>query len=56
MNKYIVSVKEVWVSDVIIEAESEKDAISKIEGGEGDTLDSQYSYTLDSDEWTVHQI
>lgn len=56
LKKHIVSVKEIWHTDIAIDAKSEKDAITRVENGEGEVLDSQYNHTLDLDEWTVHKI
>ena len=57
-KKFIVEVKEVWTLAVEVElpATATKEQIldaanDKIE--EGDTGESEYDYTLDSDEWTV---
>lgn len=59
MKKYYVSVKEVWSQIVEVEAESEDEAIEKVEMGDGNYLegdnDLEYSYTLESDAWGVYE-
>ena len=55
MPIFVVQVQEVYNQPVLIRAENEKDAIQKVDDGEGKRLDHhlQYSYTLDSDTWTA---
>ena len=57
MNEYLVSVPEVWVQVVLIEAESEEDALQLVKQGNGENLEDQfeYSHTLD-DGWTSHKL
>jgi len=57
-KKYIVYTREVYQQPVHIEAESEKEAIAKVEEGEGIAKEEEldYSYTLDSDEWHVEEV
>lgn len=54
---YIVSVREVHVQQVKVEAASEDEAKTKVVEGEGEYLDDklEYSHTLDKDLWTVEQ-
>lgn len=56
-KKFIVFVREVYVQQVLVEAESENEAIKKVRFGEGDHLDNslEYSHTLDSDTWTAEE-
>ena len=53
MAKFIVYTKEVYQQPVHIEAETEEEAITRVENGEGiqkpEELD--YSYTLERDTW-----
>jgi hypothetical protein len=54
-KEYIVSVREVHIQEVLIEADSPEQAIEKVVKGEGENLDGEYSHTLDSDLWTVEE-
>lgn len=56
MPTFIVGVKEVHVQEVVIEAESEEDAIFMVENGEGENGKCEYDYTLDSDEWVILEV
>ena len=51
----IVSVREVHIQKVRIEADTDEEAIAKVKDGEGefDDNDLSYSHCLDSDTWTV---
>ena len=51
---FIVGVREVHVQPVQVEAKDYKDAVRKIENGEGVCLEDRFSYshTLDSEYWT----
>lgn len=57
-KKYIVGVREVHVQYVSVEADSIEEAIAKAEDGcEGDeTLQLEYSHTMDSDSWSVEEV
>jgi len=57
MAKYIVKKKEIWFNSIEIEAESEEDAIDKVEHGEGegDQYASVYDHTTMYDEWEVEK-
>jgi len=57
MAKFIVYRKEVYQQPVHIEADTEKEAIKKVEDGEGETREEEldYSYTLESDLWHVEK-
>ncbi len=58
MSKFIVHVKEVWDQPVEVEAESKEHAISRVVEGIAECKESEcsYSYTLDSDEWTIEKV
>jgi len=56
-TKYIVSVREVHIQMVEIEADSEEDAIELVGEGYGDYLDNtlELSHTMDMDLWTIEE-
>lgn len=56
-TKYTVSVREVHIQLVDIEADNEQDAIERVKQGEGRTWDAglEYSRTLPTDTWTVEK-
>lgn len=56
MPKYEVRVLEVHYQPIIIEAESELEAIELVAEGDGEELELEYGYTLDSDSWTAHEL
>lgn len=51
---FIIGVREVHVQPVKVEARDYKEAVRKIENGEGVCLEDRFSYshTLDSEYWT----
>lgn len=53
MTKFIVYQKEVYQQPVHIEAKNEREAIKKVEEGEGEVREEEldYSYTLETDTW-----
>jgi hypothetical protein len=53
--KYIVQIREVHIQEVLIEAESEQEAINKVADGDGQYLDNslEYSHTLPRETFTV---
>ena len=53
--KLIVVRKEVWIQPVAIEADTTEKALHKVKDGEGEDIEDQfeYSYTLDSEDWSV---
>lgn len=57
MKKYWVIKREVWTQAVEIEAENERDAISKVRFGKGDTVDDtlEYSHDLSEELWTAEE-
>lgn len=55
MAKYIVNVREVHVSMMEIEAESEEEAIKEVARGGGEEVALEYSHTLETDYWTVDE-
>ena len=57
MKTYVVSVREVHVQQIEVQAKSEGDAIEKVAHGEGTPLDDtlEFSHTLDTATWTVEQ-
>lgn len=57
MPRFIVSVKEVYIQPVSIEAESVEDALRKVKDGDGEYLEDQheYCYSLPFDEWNVYE-
>jgi len=58
MTNFIVNVREVHVQGVEIKAKNKKEAITKVENGEGEYLNNHldYSHTLEIDTWTVDKI
>lgn len=55
-KKFIVSVKEVHVQKVAIDATSEEEAIKKVAEGEGEQVgDAYYVYTKNPDHWTADE-
>ena len=54
MPEYTVVVQEVHIQRVKITADSPDDARMKVQKGEGEEQgESEYSYTIDSDDWAV---
>ena len=51
--KYIVLVREVHISHVLINAASEEEAITLVKDAEGEEVYSEYSHTLDPNTWTI---
>jgi hypothetical protein len=58
MPKFIVSVREVWIQPVAVEAKDKGEAIALVSEGDGDYLEDQleYSDTRDPIEWTVNEL
>lgn len=50
MKTYTVTLKEVWYQFVSVDADSEEDAIKKVQDGDGAYCEMEYSHTLDSPE------
>ena len=57
MPEYIVRVREVWVQDVRVEADSPEEAKDEAAVAGGIYLDNTlvYSHSLESDTWTVEE-
>lgn len=55
MPTFVVTTREVHKQDVVINADNEWDAIKRVENGEGNTMTTEYDYTLESDTWGVTQ-
>lgn len=55
--KFIVMVREVHVQMVEVEANSEADAIERVNRGEGSTLDNtlEFSHRLNTETWTAEK-
>ena len=55
MPIYVVHVQQVYEQPVLVQADSEQDAIQRVDGGAGEELDHhlQYSYTLDPGTWAA---
>jgi PP-loop superfamily ATP-utilizing enzyme len=53
MPKYTVRVREVHVAYHEIEADNPETAMNKVQGGDGELVNTEYSHTLDSDTWDV---
>ena len=58
MPNFIVSVREVHVQGVAVDAIDAREAVKKVQNGEGETISDlfEYSHTLDPDGWTVEQV
>jgi len=56
--KFIVSIREVHIQAVEIEADTKEEAVEKVKEGEGEYLEDglDYSHTLDSEFWTVEEL
>lgn len=56
MPNFVIRVPEVHITEFVVEAVNEKEAVKKanemIEAGDR-ADDGEYSHTLDTDEWTV---
>jgi hypothetical protein len=57
IKTFIVSVREIHVQPVEVEALNADDAIMKVREGEGEYVadGQEYSETLDTDTWTVEE-
>jgi hypothetical protein len=55
MPEFFVGVREVHVQTMLVEAETEKEAIDKVREGEGESCLCEYSHTLDSETWTAEK-
>lgn len=53
MINFIVGVREVHIQNIKISAKNRKNAIKKVEDGEGTLIDMGYSHTLESNTWTI---
>ena len=51
MKQWIVKIPEVHETRMIISANSPEQAVALVREGEGEQLETQYSYTLDHVEW-----
>ena len=57
MNAYIVTIEEVHKQHIKVFADSEEEAINRVEDGEGEEDGApEYSYTLDKDTWQAEEI
>ncbi len=54
-RKYHVGVREVHISTMEIEAESAAEAVELVMGGDGAQTMCEYSWTMDSETWTVEE-
>ena len=55
-KKYVVNVHELWIQEVIVEAETPEEARSKVASGEGDYMNGgiELSHVLDNrEEWVI---
>jgi len=56
MKRYFVNVREVHISIREVVASSQKEAIEKVDAGEGEALDGlEFSHTLAPEYWTVDE-
>jgi hypothetical protein len=57
-KKYIVSVKEVFEQDYIVEAENVEEALDKVEDGDGELLEDTFEYdkTLEKEHWKIEEV
>jgi hypothetical protein len=53
--RYDVTVKEVWVQTYTVHADSEEEAIQKVQDGDCETQDGsfEYSHAQESDTWDI---
>jgi hypothetical protein len=57
MKKFVVSVEEVHIQLVVIEANDEDDASEKVREGDGDYIgDGEYTHTINETGWKVEEI
>ncbi len=56
MTTYLIGVREVHVSTMKVEAETEDDAIEMIRDAAGEEVMCEYSHTLDSSTWSVEKV
>lgn len=58
VKQYTVAKREVWISFVNIEAESEAKAIEKVFKGGGEEIEGglEYSHTMGTEYWTAEVI
>lgn len=55
MKFYTVSVEEVHISRVVVEASSPEDARSRAASGEGEEISVDYSHIIGEDQWPVEE-
>lgn len=55
MAKYYIGIREVHVSTVTVEAESEEEALESAAAGEGEEVMLEYSHTMDRSHFTVEE-
>jgi hypothetical protein len=57
VGHYIVGIKQIYVKPVLIEADSDEEAVLKVQAGEGDRdiMDEEYVDTLQSYQWDVYK-
>jgi len=55
MTTYIVYVPEVWYQQVRIEADSEDEAMSLVQAGNGEDIDNtlEYSHRVETTDWNI---
>ncbi len=53
MKNYIVKIKEVHNSYVMVKANNGEEALKAVEEGNGEEFDLQYDYTLDPETWSI---
>ena len=57
MSKFIVSVREIHIQPVEIEAENKEEAVMKVREGDGEYLNGgEFSEVLDPETWTVEPV
>ena len=55
MARYYIGIREVHVSTVFVEADSEEEALDNAANGEGEEVVLEYSHTMDREHFTVEE-
>jgi hypothetical protein len=56
MAKYYIGIREVHVSTVFVEADSEEEALDKAAEGESEEVMLEYSHTMDREHFTIDRV
>jgi len=56
MTTYYIGIREVHVSTVVVEADSEEEAMDLAADGAGEEVMCEYSHTMDREHFTVESV